>query len=95
MESASRDLYRHEVERLARRGALDEREVAAATVRLAGEAGRRAAPGHVGYYLIDAGRPALERALRYRPRLDVRWRRAVLARPLLCYLGLLVLLLAP
>ena len=33
---------------------------------------------HVGYYLVDAGRPQLERLVRYRPTLRTRFVRAVL-----------------
>ena len=68
MDFATRDRYRHVVERIAKRGRLSEGEVAAAAVRLA----RRARPGataraaaieraaHVGYYLVDEGVPQLE-----------------------------------
>ncbi|HEY3108928.1 MAG TPA: hypothetical protein VGL23_09260, partial [Chloroflexota bacterium] len=93
MDPQSRDLYRHEIERLARRGALNEREVAHQTVRLAAAAGDERAR-HVGYYLIDGGRRTLERELRYRPSPGERWRRVVLAHPLSWYLALLCALLA-
>ncbi|HET9650896.1 MAG TPA: cyclic beta 1-2 glucan synthetase, partial [Usitatibacter sp.] len=72
MEFATRDQYRHVVERLARAGALDEAHVAREAVRLAAEA-RLRAPGrsaekerrsHVGFYLVDAGLADLESALR-------------------------------
>ncbi|MGE5098262.1 MAG: cyclic beta 1-2 glucan synthetase, partial [Betaproteobacteria bacterium] len=71
MEFATRDQYRHVVERLARTSGLDEAHVAREAVRIAAEA-RLRAPGdgaaqarvsHVGFYLIDAGLPDLERAL--------------------------------
>ena len=74
MEFATRDQYRHVVERLARSGHLAEAHVAHEAVRLAAEA-RTRAPGeragdarmaHVGFYLIDAGLPGLERALHLR-----------------------------
>jgi cyclic beta-1,2-glucan synthetase len=42
---------------------------------------------HVGFYLIDAGRPALEKSVEYRPGLQARlWRRS-LSRPTFTYLG--------
>ncbi|WP_341939623.1 GH36-type glycosyl hydrolase domain-containing protein [Marinimicrobium sp. C2-29] len=68
---ATRDRYRHVVEDIARRSAYDERAVAQEAASLAQEAGaqwgledRRA---HVGYYLVDRGRPVLEQAVNYRP----------------------------
>ncbi len=64
MDFATRDRYRHGVEEIARRSKLSEYDVARKAVQLA-----QAAAGdkpedrsaHVGYYLIDRGRPALER----------------------------------
>ena len=77
MDFATRDRYRHVVETIARRSPLGEEAVAAAAVTLARAGSERRA--HVGYYLIDAGRDALERAvqMRRRPRLRrfaARWR---------------------
>ena len=66
MEFATRDRYRHVVERLAERGKLDEPEVAKQAIALA--AGRAVArEQHVGYFLIDDGKRALELALKERP----------------------------
>ena len=75
----TRDHYRHVVERLARKYALPEKDVAQAALSLAeGETGtpwkaqeREESRGraemplnaHVGYYLIDAGLPQLKRLL--------------------------------
>jgi cellobiose phosphorylase len=66
MDFATRDRYRHVVEEIAKRSASSEVEVASAAVDLARrEVARRA---HVGYFLIDAGRTSLERAVRmHRP----------------------------
>ena len=67
MDARTRDVYRHEVERLASRSRVAEAEVArravahAAAVEAAVERRR-----HVGYFLIDAGRPLLEADLSYR-----------------------------
>jgi cyclic beta-1,2-glucan synthetase len=91
MDPPSRDLYRHEVERLARRGARDEHEVVHLTLELA-EAATDERARHVGYYLIDRGRGRLEREVGYRPGAGERWRRVVLAHPLAWYLGLMALL---
>jgi cyclic beta-1,2-glucan synthetase len=70
MNFQTRDRYRKAVEEIARCAAQTEPAVAAAVIeaaRAAG-AGRRS---HVGYHLIDDGRPPLERALSCR----VPWRR--------------------
>ncbi|WP_341274772.1 GH36-type glycosyl hydrolase domain-containing protein [Rhodocyclus gracilis] len=64
MDFATRDQYRHATERIARKSRLDESEVAQAVVALARAAESRSAASpaaHVGYYLLDAGLPALER----------------------------------
>ncbi len=59
MDFATRDRYRHEVEKLARRGRLTEVEVAQAAVDAAVQARSKGVDdpriGHVGYYLIGAG----------------------------------------
>ncbi|MEO8844646.1 MAG: glucoamylase family protein [Kofleriaceae bacterium] len=67
MEFATRDRYRHVVETLAARGKLPEPEVARKAIELAAArpAGRE---HHVGYFLIDDGKRALELALKERPR---------------------------
>jgi cellobiose phosphorylase len=66
MEFATRDRYRHATERIAREGRLTEAEVAAKAIELArANSIARGAPdrtAHVGYFLIDAGVPELERA---------------------------------
>jgi len=90
-DPATRDRYRHAVERLARRGEGGEIGVARLALSLAEQARdqdpndpRRA---HVGYYLIDAGRPLLEQHVRYRPALGERVRRALVGWPKLFYFG--------
>ncbi len=63
---ATRDRYRHIVEDLARACSHTEEGVAREAIRLAHAAGRSGDTdrrAHVGYYLIDRGRPTLERAL--------------------------------
>src|SRR3546814_1128340 len=82
--------YRHVVERLARRGKLDECDVALGARRLAreaaGEEGGDDIRAHVGWYLADAGVPQLERdlGLRRGPLASIRsgWRHT----PLLAYI---------
>ncbi len=69
MDFATRDQYRHAVERLARHGSLTESEVAHHAISLAydtvGPEGDRRR--HVGYFLVDAGLAELEERVQYRP----------------------------
>jgi cyclic beta-1,2-glucan synthetase len=71
MTFATRDRYRHVVERIARRTGRNEVEVAQDAVALARAAAADPAgtevATHVGYYLIDDGKEALELATGYRP----------------------------
>lgn len=93
---ATRDRYRHVVEGVAREAVCPEPDVARAAIELARAAaaqrGEEDRSAHVGYYLIDRGRPALERAVGCRmpwtSRLGRRCRPACL--PL--YLGTVTLL---
>jgi cyclic beta-1,2-glucan synthetase len=91
MDFASRDMYRHEVERLAKRSKHEETDVASAALKLARrtevatEASERAR--HIGYYLVDGGRAELESQLHYRATTRERLLRAVKRRPSLYYLG--------
>jgi cyclic beta-1,2-glucan synthetase len=91
MTFATRDRYRHVVERIARRTRLPEQQVAAHAVELA-RAGRErwpddAARGHVGYYLVDAGRAALEAATGYRPAAGEAVHRWILRHPNVVLMG--------
>ena len=89
MDFATRDRYRHQIERLARRARQPEPLVTAAALRLARSAGDDSRAGHIGYYLIDAGRAALEHDLGVQPPLRDRLGRWVHAHPAGVYLGLL------
>ncbi|MFA5027869.1 MAG: cyclic beta 1-2 glucan synthetase, partial [Candidatus Methylomirabilota bacterium] len=95
MDFATRDRYRHVVERVARRGTLSEGEVAQAAIRLAREglagAGEDDRTAHVGYYLVDRGVPQLERVAAVR-RSPARMLAAAASRcPLLLYAGAILL----
>ena len=98
MDFATRDHYRHVTEEIARRGKFDEIEVAHAALRLARDraeaAGTGALDAHVGYYLIDDGRDALERALSLRPSAIRRLRRTARRAPLLAYASAICLIAA-
>ncbi|HVV87395.1 MAG TPA: hypothetical protein VHE35_30345, partial [Kofleriaceae bacterium] len=77
MDFATRDRYRHAVEQLARMSSQSELAVARTAVDLArGGEGRRA---HVGYFLVDDGRTALELDVGVRRPLGLRLRRAARA----------------
>ena len=98
MDFATRDRYRHVVEKTARATPLSEVEVAQKAVQLAhdGAAGKglddRAA--HVGFYLIDKGLPQLERAAQVRLPAFEAVRRTCRRFPLLLYLGTITLIAA-
>jgi cellobiose phosphorylase len=78
MDFATRDHYRHVLEKIARRSGLAEEQVARSCVQLAREAAARndgdERAVHVGFYLVDRGLPQLEALTRKRvplPRLRV------------------------
>ncbi len=91
MTFATRDRYRHVVERIAKRTRRSEQSVA----RLAVECARKAAETeranprrhHVGYYLIDDGLAELERATQYRPPLGEALHRWVRRHPNIVFVG--------
>ena len=94
MTFATRDDYRHVVERVAMRTNRDEGAVARLAVDLARRAtavdGQRVRT-HVGYFLVDDGLPELERLTGYRPRLREAIHRAVLRHPNLVFFGGVIL----
>ncbi len=105
MDFATRDRYRHAVERIAKASPLSEGEVARKAIQLAHEGAASAmtnadtprGPGgdrtaHVGYYLIDKGLPQLERAAQVRLSIAETVQRTASRVPLLLYLGAIVLL---
>src|SRR5689334_19127681 len=93
MEFASRDRYRHVIERISKRTRTNELEIAKAAVDLAAETKDDSGPNrHVGYYLIDAGLPTLEAKFRYQPRPAERLRRSLLRHATGTYLGTLAFL---
>jgi cyclic beta-1,2-glucan synthetase len=95
MDFASRDRYRHAIERIAKRTKTKETAVAAAALQMAeAAAAERTEPRqhHIGYYLAEAGVWKLEKKFNYRPSLKEQVRRLILAHPTLIYLGVLILL---
>jgi cyclic beta-1,2-glucan synthetase len=96
MNFATRDRYRHVVERISKRTKATEMEVARRAVRLAEESNRSggadASRSHVGFYLIDDGSAALEKEFAYRPSVRERMYRTLLAHPTAFYLGTFALM---
>jgi cellobiose phosphorylase len=101
MDFATRDRYRHAVEKTAKASRLSEGEVARKAIQLAHEAAASAMakggaagdrPSHVGYYLIDKGLPQLKRAAQVRLSIAEAVQRTAFRFPLLLYLGTIVLL---
>jgi hypothetical protein len=93
---ATRDRYRHVIETLARGSTCSELEVTRAAIGLAQAAARQSGnsdrTAHVGYYLIDQGRPLLERTVGCRLSWTSRIGRSCRHRCLLLYLGSILLL---
>ena len=91
MDFATRDRYRHAVERLAKRTGLADTEVARRAVTLAARAPRESSSdprrAHIGYYLIGSGKEELEKATGYRRRFGERVSRALHARATPLYLA--------
>jgi len=94
MDFATRDRYRHAIEELARNSAATELEVARKAVQIAADSPDQASEPihHVGYHLVDAGRPALERAIGARLSWLARIRSRAGQLRLLPYLGSIVVL---
>src|SRR5215217_3653424 len=91
MEFASRDRYRHVIERISKRTRANELEIAQAAVDLATKTD--GAEKHVGYYLVDAGLAHLENTFGYQPRPMERFRRFLLRHSTATYLGTLTFLM--
>ena len=96
MDFATRDRYRHVIERIARRTRTSELAVAQRVVAMAQQSQARdphdLAQAHVGYFLIDEGRAVLEHEVNCRPSLSERAQRLALQHPTLFYFGIFALL---
>ncbi len=99
MDFHTRDRYRHAVEEIAKGGRLTEDKVAQCAIDLArpqlvgdGSATEPSRKAHVGYYLVERGRPELERVAAFHPTI-LRWLRRQGRRfPLPIYTGSIVTL---
>jgi hypothetical protein len=85
MDFATRDRYRHVVEKLAKHSALSEWQVAQRAMELANQAQQ-----HVGFYLIDDGLPLLKKAVAMRITLWMRARRVLRRFALGVYVTLII-----
>ncbi len=96
MDFASRDRYRHVIEKIAKESRLSEGEVAKRVIHLAqdGAAGQGVddRTAHVGFYLIDKGLPQLERMAEVRLSLLGSLTRRWSQFPLLLYTGAITLI---
>ncbi|WP_447593896.1 GH36-type glycosyl hydrolase domain-containing protein [Aquipseudomonas campi] len=92
MDFATRDHYRHVVERLARHCAHSEEAVARQAVSLAEVRREQGVTGHVGFYLVDRGLTELEQQLAVRVSLAEGWQRLLRRAPLLFFLGPVLIL---
>jgi len=89
MDFATRDQYRHVVEKLARHSPLTEVEVAQQAVELARahSGGAEQRHGHVGFYLVAGGALLLEKKAEVRLPLWAAIRKTMRTSPLTSYLG--------
>ena len=98
MDFATRDRYRHVVEKIAKRSRLSESEVARGAIELthagAAQHGGDDRAAHVGFYLIDRGLPQLERRAAVRRSPAVVLQRLSRRCPVCVYLGTILLLTA-
>ncbi|SDK18358.1 GH36-type glycosyl hydrolase domain-containing protein [Microbulbifer yueqingensis] len=85
MDFDSRDGYRKVVEELARGSDRTEQHVARQALALSEAGPSDSRTGHIGYYLVGDGRPQLESAVGYRPRLRDRLRQGALQRATTVY----------
>jgi len=98
MDFASRDNYRHVIEKIAKRSPMSEAEVADRAVQFAREKSVSSnaddPAAHVGYYLIDKGLPELEVATSMRRKPLEAIKRWNICTPFFAYLGGILLFTA-
>ncbi len=96
MDFATRNRYRHVIERLSRRTGVGELEIGQHVLdlaqRLDQSSTRKDATTHVGYYLIDDGLPQLERLVAFHPHIREQVVRLIRSHPTITYLGTIAVL---
>jgi len=90
MVFASRDEYRHVIEQIAKRTRRDEDAIANEVLALAREHPGEPRMGHVGYWLVAAGRLKLEERTGYKPTLGENVYRWAKHHPSVIYFGVIV-----
>jgi cyclic beta-1,2-glucan synthetase len=91
MDFETRNHYRGVIEDLSDGSSMDEAGVARQAIELA-RSGASPRAGHVGYYLIDAGRETLEDRISFRPRFSQVLVRTIQKNPTVFYLGSIAVL---
>ena len=91
MDFETRNHYRNILEELADGSTMDESGIAMQAIELA-RSGTLAREAHVGYYLIDAGREALEAQIKFRPKFSQALVRNIQRNATAFYLGSIALL---
>ncbi len=92
MSFATRDNYRHVIEKLARNCTFDEGDIANKVIAMSNAAPVGSQQRHVGYFLVDTGSSELEKVLSIRYSLINYFRHQMNKTPLLSWLGSLSLL---
>lgn len=96
MDFATRDHYRHVIERIAKKSDFSEIEVARKAIELAKKGAESNSPGdrksHVGFYLIDSGLPQLEHLTKMKYTFSAKLRKTIFRYPLFFYLGSILIL---
>ncbi|MEO8192342.1 MAG: glucoamylase family protein [Gemmatimonadales bacterium] len=87
MTFSTRDHYRHVIEHIAKRTRKPEEEVAKAALALSATPGAEGRAVHIGYYILDEGRGALEKVTAYTPPFVERLYRFTQRRATLLYFG--------
>jgi cyclic beta-1,2-glucan synthetase len=90
MDFTTRDRYRHVVEEIAKHSACSEQDVSRQAVQLANQGSPDERTKHVGYYLIDGGRSALEKCTKANLTLRQQICRSTSRFPLLTYLAAVI-----
>ena len=96
MDFATRDHYRHVIEKIGKCSSLSESDIASQAIALANEAalsyGDDDRSAHVGYYLVDEGRALLEQAAGAQLSRLESFQRSARRAPLRLYLGTILAL---
>ncbi|MGI8964649.1 MAG: cyclic beta 1-2 glucan synthetase, partial [Limisphaerales bacterium] len=89
MDFATRDYYRHSVEKISRRSALTEKKVAEKAIEFAARSENKnnERKSHVGFYLVEKGLPELEKAAQTEYAFGDAFQKKVRQSPLFFYVG--------